>query len=90
MLGAENIFEFSHIRKLILKSLAKHKDVEVVEITPPIRQSKLVSHFDNCRTLELNPTYRNSCGFDGIIASAGYNTFHENMLVSGISAYGSK
>lgn len=80
MLGAGNNFEFSHIRKLILKSLAKHKDVEVVEIIPPIRQSKPVSQFDNCRTLELYPAYRYSCGFDGMIASAGYNTFHENML----------
>lgn len=80
MLGAGNNFEFSHIRKLILGSLAKHKDVDVIEIVPPIRQSELVNEFENCRRLELYPAYRYSRGFDGMITGAGYNTFHENLL----------
>lgn len=80
MLGAGNNFEFSHIRKLILTSLAKRKDVDVIEIVPPIRQSELTSEFENCRKLELYPAYRYSRGFDGMITGAGYNTFHENLL----------
>lgn len=80
MLGAGNNFEFSHIRKLILTSLAKHEHVDIVEIVPPIRQSEQTGEFENCRKLEIYPAYRYSRGFDGMIAGAGYNTFHENLL----------
>lgn len=78
MLGAGNNFEFSNIRDLIIPLLKKHKNIELIEIIPPIRNKEIVDN--HCRQIELYPAYRYSRGFDIMITSAGYNTFHENIL----------
>ncbi len=78
MLGAGNNFEFSTIRGILISQLKQYQDVELIEIIPPIKKEKLDE--SNHRQIELYPAYRYSQGFDIMITSAGYNTFHENLL----------
>ena len=79
MLGAGTNFDLREIRARLIDRLAARPDVTVVELLPPIRGTTEPAP-PQVRQLEEYPAFRFSRAFDAMIAGAGYNTFHENML----------
>lgn len=79
MLGAGTNFDLTGIRARLLERLAGRPDVTLVELLPPIRGDSPTAP-PGLRQLALYPACRYSRGFDAMIAGAGYNTFHENLL----------
>ncbi|MEX5729128.1 UDP:flavonoid glycosyltransferase YjiC (YdhE family) [Rhodovulum iodosum] len=74
-LGAGNNFDLARIRERLLAALARHDDVEVVELLPPIAFAPPAE--GPHRQITLFPAFRYSRGFDAVISGAGYNSFHE-------------
>ncbi len=79
MLGAGTNFDLGEIRARLIARLASRRDVTLVELLPPIRGDSPPAP-PGLRQLALYPAYRFSRAFDAMIAGAGYNTFHENLL----------
>lgn len=79
MLGAGTNFDLGGIRARLLERLAERRDVTLVELLPPIRGDSPPAP-SGLRQIALYPAYRYSRAFDAMIAGAGYNTFHENLL----------
>lgn len=84
MLGAGTNYNLSGVRAGVLAALAGQPDIEVVEISPPILPETAAPAPDGpaarVRRIDLYPAYSHSRAFDAMIAGAGYNTFHENIL----------
>lgn len=79
MLGAGTNFDLGEIRARLIDRLVARPDVTVVELLPPIWGATEPAP-PQVRQLEEYPAFRFSRAFDAMIAGAGYNTFHENML----------
>lgn len=81
MLGSAENFDLSEIRRAILGHLRTRPDVTVIEIgaspRPPADEGP--------RRVELYPAARLFAGFDLLVATAGYNSFHE-ALIHGLPA----
>ena len=80
MLGAGTNFDFEKIRARLLNELRGRDDIELLEIVPPLGSQSADDAQVQHRQISLYPAFRHSKAFDAMIASAGYNSFHENIL----------
>jgi len=78
MLGAGTNFDFQRIRKRLLDELANRTGIDLLEIVPPLAAKPDTDALH--QQISLYPAFRYSNAFDAMIASAGYNSFHEAIL----------
>jgi len=80
MLGAGTNFDFEKIRGRMLNELHGRDGIELLEIVPSLGSKSADDAQAQHRQIGLYPAFRHSRAFDAMIASAGYNSFHENIL----------
>lgn len=77
-LGAGNINDISSTLGAVTDALAKHEEVEVVVTRSPIAQASTPLEA-RLKTVSTYPLSRYFNAFDGSVAAAGYNAFHESL-----------
>lgn len=83
-LGSGSNFDLGEVRRSVIDCLASKTDVELVEVVSPIAADS-PPPANGVRQIERYPLFPLLNGFDFIISTCGYNTFHE-VILSGLPA----
>lgn len=81
-LGPGSNFDVRAIREAVVATVLTRPDTIVLDLRSPIRADFAPDppRDPRHRVVELFPSFRYSRAFDAAVATAGYNTFHENIL----------
>ena len=72
---------FAEARDTIIAALLTRPGVKVVELSSPLAfKERVLARKPGHLSMSLNPAFHYSRAFDGAVARAGYNTFHESLL----------